>query len=145
MKFLIDENMPKEVAQFLQQHGHNAKSVAADASLRGAKDPKIMQVCDDNGYILITGDHDFMNVKEYPPQGHNGIIVLHLTSRSKPAQLVAMERLLTFMTNERKSPKGQLWIVTGRYTQPQQLLNNFTVRIYDPPQVNLPPQHGGLV
>ena len=46
MKFLVDENLPIDVARLLNSLGHDARSIAADKTLRGIKDPRVIQICD---------------------------------------------------------------------------------------------------
>lgn len=49
------------------QGGHDAHSVL-DEDLRGAADPSIAKVCQDERRILITLDLDFAHIKNYPPK-----------------------------------------------------------------------------
>jgi predicted nuclease of predicted toxin-antitoxin system len=57
MKFKIDENLPVESAQLLNQGKHNAVTVL-DQNLQGSDDPEIINVCAQEGRILITLDKD---------------------------------------------------------------------------------------
>ena len=77
MKFKFDENLPSDLGALLRADGHDAHSVL-DEDLRGAADPSIAKVCQDEQRILITLDLDFAHIKNYPPQDYHGIIVLRL-------------------------------------------------------------------
>ena len=61
------ENLPSDLGALLSGDGHDAHSVL-DEHLRGAADPSIAKVCQDEQRILITLDLDFANIKTYPPQ-----------------------------------------------------------------------------
>lgn len=132
MKFLVDENMPIDVARLLNRLGHDARSIAADKTLRGIKDPRVIQICDEEQRILLTNDHDFMNVNNYPPAGRAGIVVFHLSSRSRQAMLTATEELLSFIQREKMTPRGRLWIVSGRLSPLHDKMLDFTVRVHTP-------------
>lgn len=77
MKFLIDEDLPRSTADLLRQHDHEAISVH-DINLRGAKDYQIITYAQNNGLCLLTGDFDFSDIRNYPPNKYNGIVVLQI-------------------------------------------------------------------
>lgn len=135
MKFLVDENLPASVAELLRMNGHDAATVSGTAGLRGMKDPAVMRMCDREDRILITLDHDFMNPQQYPPEKHPGIIVLHLSSLSKRKALMAVQNVLDFMEREDKTPRHQMWIVAGRFSQNVGVMESFSVLIHDPSAV----------
>ncbi len=51
MKFKFDENLPSDLGALLRADGHDAHSVL-DEDLRGAADPSIAKVCQDEQRIL---------------------------------------------------------------------------------------------
>ena len=53
MRFKVDENLPREVAQLLQQAGHDATSVLAQ-HLGGSPDTAIAAVCQQERRVLLT-------------------------------------------------------------------------------------------
>jgi len=55
MKFRIDQNLPIDSADLLIAAGHDAITVYQQ-SLGGAPDERIVEVCKDEGRILITAD-----------------------------------------------------------------------------------------
>ena len=66
MRFKIDENLPVELAQLLNQGKHNALTVL-DQNLQGSDDPEIIKICTKEGRILVTLDKDFADIRELPP------------------------------------------------------------------------------
>ena len=114
MKFKFDENLPSDLGALLRAVGHAAHSVP-DEDLRGAADPSIAKVCQDEQRILITLDLDFAHIKNYPPQGYPGIIVLRLARQDRDTVLAIIPRILTLLQTE---PIAQrLWIVDDNRTR----------------------------
>ena len=108
MKFKIDENLPVEFAELLRQAGFEADTTE-DEGLSGAADEIIAERCRLERRILISLDLDFANVRAFPPQHHDGLIVLRSKQQHKEVLLVMFRRVL--MVLPKHSPAGQLWIV----------------------------------
>ena len=114
MKFKFDENLPSDLGALLRADGHDAHSVL-DEDLRGAADPSIAKVCQDEQSILITLDLDFAHIKNYRPQDCPGIIVLRLARQDRDTVLAIIPRILTLLQTE---PIAQrLWIVDDNRTR----------------------------
>ena len=114
MKFKFDENLPSDLGALLRADGHDAHSVL-DEDLRGAADPSIAKVCQDEQRILLTLDLDFAHIKNYPPQDDCGIIVLRLARQDRDTVLAIIPRILTLLQSE---PIAQrLWIVDDSRTR----------------------------
>ncbi|MCA6573582.1 MAG: DUF5615 family PIN-like protein [Pseudanabaena sp.] len=108
MKFKIDENLPIELAEILQNEGYDASTIYSE-SLKGAKDPTVIAVCQDEQRVLVTLDLDFADIQTYPPQNYAGIIVLRVYRQDKPYLLSFFQQLIPEI---RQHPlKGNLWIV----------------------------------
>jgi predicted nuclease of predicted toxin-antitoxin system len=108
MLFKIDENLPLEIAQLLSRAGHDAKTVH-DQQLQDVKDSILLKNCDSENRILITMDADFSDIRMYPPQEHEGIIVLKIGNQSKKHVVEVFQTVLGLM---KKEPlKKRLWIV----------------------------------
>jgi predicted nuclease of predicted toxin-antitoxin system len=82
MEFKIDENLPIEIAELLQNHGYGAKTVD-DQNLKGIRDIYLIEVCKKENRTLVTCDTDFTDINNYLPEEYNGIIVLRLGNQSK--------------------------------------------------------------
>ncbi|MDF5714819.1 MAG: DUF5615 family PIN-like protein [Rhizonema sp. NSF051] len=83
MKFKIDENLPVELANLLQEAGYDAMTVNQQ-NLSGEKDPKLMDLCQQEGRVLVTLDLDFADIRSYPPKQFLGIMVLRAIRQGKP-------------------------------------------------------------
>lgn len=84
MKFLLDANMPRSTKAALEQRGFDTVAVR-DILPPATPDPVIYDLAKREGRILITRDHDFLNILLYPPAQTPGIIVV------KVRQLTAKE------------------------------------------------------
>ena len=107
MKFKIDENLPIELAALLQDEGYDASTIYSE-SLKGAKDPTVIAVCQDEQRVLVTLDLDFADIKTYPPQNYAGIIVLRPYRQDKPYLLSFFQKLIPAINQH--PLKGHLWI-----------------------------------
>ncbi|MEO7298315.1 MAG: DUF5615 family PIN-like protein [Verrucomicrobiota bacterium] len=114
MKFKFDENLPSDLGAVLRADGHDAHSVL-DENLRGAADPSIAKVCQDEQRILITIDLDFAHIKNYPPQDYPGIIVLRLARQDRDTVIAIIPRILTLLQTEPIAER--LWIVEDNRTR----------------------------
>jgi Domain of unknown function (DUF5615) len=108
MRFKIDEHLPVEIKELLAQHHHDAVTVS-DEGMTGAIDPDVAQVCQKEARALITLDHDFSDIRTYPPEDYDGIIVFRPAIQSIATLVRLTTRLLTLF--EREPLVGHLWIV----------------------------------
>ncbi len=104
----LDENLPAEATELLQNAGHDAMSVW-DQSLEGHSDDSIASVCQSEKRAIVTFDLDFADIRAYPPEDHFGIVVLRLRQQDKPHVLQVIEQLLPKLDDE--PLVGKLWIV----------------------------------
>jgi predicted nuclease of predicted toxin-antitoxin system len=108
MKFKIDQNLPVEAAELLSAAGHDAMTVYQQ-TLGGASDERIVDVCKNEGRILITADLDLSDIRHYPPTKTPGYIVLRLPRQSKQALLDLLAKIIPVLAT--RPINGQLWIV----------------------------------
>lgn len=108
MKFKIDENLPIEVADILRHTGHEAHTVK-DEQLKGSPDDQLIGVCKREGRALITLDTGFLNIKHYPPEDYNGIIVFRILNQDKNNVVDLMGRIMPFL--QEHNIDKHLWIV----------------------------------
>ncbi|HYA42749.1 MAG TPA: DUF5615 family PIN-like protein [Syntrophobacteraceae bacterium] len=108
MKFKIDENLPVEMADLLTRAGHDALTIP-DERLSGTVDTEAISICRSERRVLVTLDTDFANIRAYPPEDFDGIVVLRLKRQDKPYVLEVFARLVPVISNE--SLSGSLWIV----------------------------------
>lgn len=107
MKFKIDENLPIEFADLLQNEGYDASTIYSE-DLKGAKDPTVITVCQQEQRVLVTLDLDFADIQAYPPQQYVGIIVLRVNKQDKPYLMSFFQKLIPAIAKH--SLKGHLWI-----------------------------------
>lgn len=108
MRFKIDEHLPVEIAELLDQHQHDAVTVA-DESMSGAVDPDVAHVCQKEARALITLDLDFSDIRAYPPEEYQGIIVFRPGLQSITTLVRLTARIIPFLDQEPLI--GHLWIV----------------------------------
>lgn len=108
MRFKLDENLPIEAANLLQQTGHNAETVHAE-QLAGVNDQHLSEVCQQEQRILITLDLGFADIRNYPPEEYPGFVVLRSKRQDKPTILTIIQNLVG--TFEKEDVAGKLWIV----------------------------------
>ena len=109
MKFKIDENLPIEISEILNNAGYDSKTVN-DQKLQGSKDSVIIEICKNEQRILITLDIDFTDIRLYPPEEYSGIIVLRGKIYSKN-HLINILRKIMPLLNGNESLDRHLWIV----------------------------------
>lgn len=68
MRFLVDENLPREVAQLLIQREHDVLYVP-DSDLRRSEDDKLWTFASEEQRILVTKDLDFPLMTRPVPAG----------------------------------------------------------------------------
>jgi predicted nuclease of predicted toxin-antitoxin system len=108
MKFKVDENLPVEVADLLQESGHDAFTVL-DQQMGGQADTSLAVVCQREERAIITLDLDFADIRTYPPSQFSGLIVLRLKQHDKFHVLTVFERIIEMLETELLH--GRLWIV----------------------------------
>jgi hypothetical protein len=113
MRFLIDADLPRSVADVIRRHGHEAIDVR-DIGLRTAKDAMIAQRAQDDGLCLITGDFDFADIRNYPPHLYAGLVVLSLPSTATAAYINQLVDQFLTQTEVVQQVPGQLAIVDLR-------------------------------
>jgi predicted nuclease of predicted toxin-antitoxin system len=108
MRFKIDEHLPVEITELLDQHQHDAVTVA-DESMSGAVDPDVAHVCQKEARALITLDLDFSDIRAYPPEEYQGIIVFRPGLQSITTLVRLTARIIPLLDQEPLI--GHLWIV----------------------------------
>ena len=97
MKFLMDENMPREASDLLRDLGYDVESIKG-MNLRGTKNSDIYRLTKDENRILLTLDLDFANILNYPTKGHPGIIILRVKIQNPPSIVAALRRFMRQVT-----------------------------------------------
>lgn len=108
MKFKVDENLPRQVADILRGAGYDALTIG-EQHLNGAVDHQIANVCRGERRALITLDLDFADVRRYPPGEFPGIVVI----RVRDAQRDVLAGLAAQIVEMLKTTPldGHLWVL----------------------------------
>ena len=78
MKFLVDENLPRNLATRLLSDGHDAIDVRKTNKI-GLSDEEIIKVAQQESRILITANYKhFANILLFPPKKSPGIVVIRM-------------------------------------------------------------------
>jgi hypothetical protein len=92
--FLIDASLPRPTAALVVVYGHIATDVR-DIGMGTASDQIIASHAQASQFILLTKDHDFGNVLDYPPDQYHGIAVVDPPAHTGRAAVLALvEELL---------------------------------------------------
>ena len=81
MDFLLDANMPRSALGALTDAGHQAWHIR-DIGLGDATDERIDRHAQTQGWILVTRDLDFCDIRNYPPEHTSGRLVLRVDDTS---------------------------------------------------------------
>lgn len=108
MRFKLDENIPRAVAEALRAAAHDADT-ALDEALGGGSDARLMDACRRERRVLVTLDLDFADIRLYPPAGHAGIWVLRPPLQNVQALLDAISGALALLSSE--PADRRLWII----------------------------------
>lgn len=108
MKFKIDENLPIEFVDLLVTAGHQAMTVD-EQHLQGRADSVIIDTCAREGYILVTLDLDFADIRAYPPNQYPGLMVFRVVRQDKRHLIEVFKRAITVLMRE--PIEGRLWII----------------------------------
>jgi predicted nuclease of predicted toxin-antitoxin system len=105
--FKIDENLPKDAAELLRNHGFDAETVREE-NLAGAGDDIIAATIERENRVLITLDLDFSDIRTYPPQRYSGIVVLRPKAQDKIAIMALLRRLLKALETTARTRRSGL-------------------------------------
>ncbi len=83
MTFLVDADLPRSTADVVRRHGYHAVD-ARDIGLRHADDSAIASHAQREQPCLVTGDFDFADIRNSPPQHDAGIVVLVIPPQLLP-------------------------------------------------------------
>jgi len=93
MKFLLDENIGKEVARFLEQLGHSVSRIRLISP--GIEDYRVLDLSISKDSILITSDKDFGELIFKEGQPSTGVIFLRLEDGSSENKIKAIKKILS--------------------------------------------------
>ena len=96
MHFLLDQNIPREIAHWLRaEHSEWKVSHVYDAGLMGRPDAELFRWAQANEAIIITYDEDFADCRLFPLGSHFGIIRLRVWPTTEETTRAALSRVFS--------------------------------------------------
>jgi predicted nuclease of predicted toxin-antitoxin system len=96
VRIKVDEDLPRQIADLLISHGHDAATVVGQG-WQGVSDDILWPRVQNERRWLITADKGFANLRRHPPGSHAGVILLRAQEESRRTYLelaaLALERL----------------------------------------------------
>lgn len=89
MKFLLDENIGKQVAKFLKHLGHSTLRIREINP--GIPDYEVLILATSKQSIIITSDKDYGELIFKEMQPHTGVIFLRLQDQSSENKIRALK------------------------------------------------------
>nr|VFJ69157.1 MAG: Predicted nuclease, contains PIN domain, potential toxin-antitoxin system component [Candidatus Kentron sp. DK] len=93
IRFLLDENMPFALLEFLAREGYEAEHLKKIEKV-GIKNGEVYKVAEQRGAWIVTRDSDFKNYHKFVAHGMEGVIVFSLTDTTTGNMLNVMRRFL---------------------------------------------------
>lgn len=116
MKFLLDENIGKKIATFLNQQKYSTQRIRDIKP--GIEDFEVLNLAVSQKAILITSDKDFGELIFKEKQPHSGVIFLRLTDQTSENKIQAIK----FVLSKYKKINDKFIVVTKKE-------NGFNLRI----------------
>ncbi|MCK9462320.1 MAG: DUF5615 family PIN-like protein [Proteobacteria bacterium] len=94
MRFLADENIPRDLITALRDGGNDV--VSAKESLRGAPDRKLLAFAGAEQRVIVTQDKDFGELAfRYRLPASSGVVLFRLEGKPRDEAVSHMLRVLT--------------------------------------------------
>ena len=110
-RFLVDENLPQSLTEFLKGSGFVVKRVS-EVNLKGAKDETIADYALRNKYIMITLDKDFGYIYHHIYKGRLTVIIIRVKPPTPTKIISAINQMLRKIDLNRY--RGRLIIVAEK-------------------------------
>jgi predicted nuclease of predicted toxin-antitoxin system len=107
-RFKIDENLPHEFVDILNENGHDALSVYQQ-KLSGKPDSQIADICKKENRIIITLDIGFSDIRNFPPSDYPGILVIRSNEQDKITLINILNTVIPKLNVT--EIKNHLWII----------------------------------
>lgn len=107
--FLIDECVSFQTYRLISKLGFTVKTVL-DITHSGATDSDIFKIAQNQSLVIVTLDRGFGDIRIYPPNSHNGIIVLKAYGLNSLQQC---HTVLEMLLKVESDFNGSLFIVDG--------------------------------
>ncbi len=94
MKFKLDENLPRELAEDFVRLGHDCDTVQGEG-LGGAEDAIVVRAARGGDRILLTLDKGIASLLQYPVQQHSGVVLFRPDASGRQAVLAFVRSRLS--------------------------------------------------
>ncbi len=111
MRFLIDADLPRGIPELLAQDGHLGIDVR-DIGLGRAEDVDIAAHAKSSGFGVMTGDFGFADIRNYPPDEYQGIVVLEVPEDATASFILHMIEMFRARKDVLARLPGRLAIVS---------------------------------
>lgn len=108
MRFLLDENVGKKVANYLRLQEHFVLRIKEISP--GVDDYEVLNLALSNNSVLVTSDKDFGELIFREEQPHSGVIFLRLKDETSDNKIKAMKLVL----KKFKKIEGNFIVVSGK-------------------------------
>ncbi len=102
VKFLLGENMPFALTEFLIKKGYEAKHLKKIEKV-GIKNGEVYKVAEENDSWIVTRDSDFKNYRKFTEYKIRGIILFTLSDTRTPNILELTNRFLDIFSDKLSS------------------------------------------
>lgn len=113
MKCLLDANLPFSAKEVFPDNFNVAH--VRDIGLESASDLEIIFWAKKNKAVLFTRDLDFANILNFPPQKHEGIVVLRIPSFYSAKNIKALLKSFLISIEPTKLTRSVVIVEVGRY------------------------------
>src|SRR3972149_5177621 len=93
MRFKVDEDLPKEVADLLRAGGHDVVTVR-DEKLTGSSDDILWGHVQRERRCLVTADKGFGDIRAFPTGTHGGIVLFRHPRESRTGYALLTEKFV---------------------------------------------------
>jgi predicted nuclease of predicted toxin-antitoxin system len=97
MRFLVDASLPRSTAAVINEYGHDALDVR-DLGLASAPDSLIAEHAEKAALTIISADFDFGDIRRFPPEAYQGIVIINRPEDATIAQV--LELIRSILTRE---------------------------------------------
>lgn len=98
-KFLLDENMPLALCEFLENKGFHVDHLKT-LDKGGIKNGEVYKIAEIENAWIITRDSDFESYRKFITYNVAGVIVFKLTETKTPYLIKVMKRFLEIHQNK---------------------------------------------
>lgn len=95
MRFIIDENVRREVADFLKEEGYDLLILPP-----GTDDATIARTAKESGKIILTHDRHFADILTYPSSQYAGIIRIRINPPTADVIIHSLKELFKRLAPE---------------------------------------------